>query len=379
MINVFAPINNLGYGIHSCSMIKAFEEEGIDINLTPIGQVQEDPYFTQYWRQADDRRRNSFDRMAPSLHIFHSEYANQFCGSPMVNFAVFETTKIADDTKRILEQMDMLFTTTEDHRNILIENGITVPIHVVHEGVDPNVFNYNPNIRPYIKTDKFTYITVGKNEKRKNTSMIVKSFIETMQYKEAALICHTFDPFTHPKLFEARFLPQYTDIDVRAYGFTNISEESTYTVASNGICDIYFTKQVKSCRDMAALYASAHVGIAVSRAEGWDLPAMEMMATGKPVIISNTLGHKEYLEGVPEVQSSLIINPTGMEVAEDGKWFQGDRGDWATIDKDDVIEMIEDTYDDMDTYIAPYQSLSSHFCQNYDWKLAAKQVASILY
>lgn len=378
MINIFAPINNLGYGIHSNNMIKSFIENDIDINLSTIGQIQSDPYFDKYWRSAHDRR-TSFRRSAPSLHIFHSEYANQFCGDPMVNFCVFETTKLPDETIGLLKQMDMVFTTTQDHKEILEGNGLSVPIHVVHEGVDSNLYNTN-DCESWINTGKFTFITVGKHEKRKNTDLIIRSYIETLQYQESALICHTLDPFFDRRKNDVPF-PGYTDIDPRKYGYTDMQQTDKYVKVSNGMSDIYFTKPINSAIYMRSLYRSANVGIALSRAEGWDLPAMEMMACGIPTIISNTIGHKEYIKDLPSnsVQGALIIDPAGMEVAEDGKWFMGNRGDWAVIDKDSFSTVLEDVYDDMEVYQRPYPQLSKYFHDNFSWSIPAKQVSSILY
>jgi glycosyltransferase involved in cell wall biosynthesis len=365
MINLYSPLNNLGYGVHSQSMLKAFMDKNINVNLTIIGQVQEDTYYRKYWSEAT---KNLFDRHSPSLQIFHSSYANQFTGSPTISFAVFETTKLLPvETHHLKNTVDMIFTTTKEHKSIIESNGITTPTYVIHEGVDPFLYN-TKECTPLINTGKFTFITAGKHESRKNTDMIIRAFIDTMQYNEAALIAHTFDPF-----YQGKGLP-WTDINIEALGFKGVEENNIFIKFSNGVADLYLTKPGVPTSSMRSLYRSANAGIFYSKAEGWDLPLIECMACGIPCVASNVIGHKEYLKDSPKIQQELIIEPTGKEVANDGHWFKGDRGEWYTLSKNDLCDAIEDVYDDRATYEQPDIDLSKFYHDNYNWSLAVDSV-----
>ena len=174
MLNIYGAISNLGYGIHANNLIKSLTDSLIELNLTKIGQVQNDPYFESYWKAAEGKL-NNFNAKAPSLFIFHDEFSNQACGAPLAVFSVFETTKIKDLSKAMLENgpADLILATTHDHARLLKDNGITKPIHVVQEGVDDCIYNTIP-ASMYIDTGKFTYITVGKNEKRKKEKRVKK-------------------------------------------------------------------------------------------------------------------------------------------------------------------------------------------------------------
>lgn len=377
MLNIYAPINNLGYGIHANNMIKAFRDNDIDVSLNTIGQVQPNTYYN---KQMEELYGNYslFDSNAPSLHIFHDEYVTQVGGAYPIAFSVFETTKLNPHALYNLTNVaKKVFTTTKAHKEILIGNGIDEgKIHVVHEGVDPFLYNYTVTNK-MIDTGKFTYITVGKYEERKNTDMIIRAFINTHQYEECALICHTFNPFSNTG-GGAVTSKQFTGIELEKYSYKQKIVRDDYMIYSNGVSDIYLTFPIPDQTKMKSLYHSANVGIACSRAEGWDLPLMELMACGIPCIASNVLGHLEYLPGAPKVQQDLIIEPIGMEVAQDGIWFHGDRGDWCRINSDDICEKLEDTYDNMDEYKTPSKELSLYYTYNYDWSLAAKQVKDIL-
>ncbi len=374
MINWFGPVSLLGYGVHSTSMIKSFVDTGVDVNLTPIGGIQEDIYYKSAWTKANKNLMN-FDKNSPSVFCFHSEHATQFTGSPMVMFAIFETTKLHPRSIYNLKNIaDIVFTTTERHKQILVNEGVPIAkIHVVHEGVDPVLYNTKECIK-YIDTGKFTYITVGKWEKRKNTDMIIGSFLDTMQYKECALIAHTYNPFAQ----NMGMKNPWTQVDLGSYGMKEIKDTQDYVLVSNGMCDVYLTKPGISTLKMRSLYRSANVGIYYSHAEGWYLPLIETLACGVPCIASNVIGPSEYLNGAPTVQSDLVISPIGEEIANDGYWFKGKSGTWSTLSKSDLCDTIEDVYDDKDKYSAPDASLAKHYHDNFNWSLATNKVVDIL-
>jgi len=364
MLNIFAPLNNLGYGVHSCNTIKALKNIGVDLALSPVGQTNASPYYLEYLDEG------KIDKSCHSLHIFHDEYLHQVCGKSTTAFSVFETTKITDKAQwNLNHNADKVFTTTQEHKEILIDNGVTTPIYVVPEGVDSDLFNAKGD--KLIDTGKPTYITVGKCEERKNTDMIIKAFIDALQYRECALIAHTFN------IFQKKFTCSNLEPYFKSRGFSEIHREN-YIKWSNGVCDIYFTYQISDIKKLKSLYLSANVGVAFSRAEGWDLPLIELLACGIPTIASNVIGHKEYLPGSPKIQQDLIVEPIGKELAQDGVWFHGNKGDWYTMSSEDLMQKLEDTYDDIDLYSSPSEELSKYYHDNYGWNKSALKIKELL-
>lgn len=379
MINIFAPINLLGYGIHANNMIKAFMDMNEDINLTNIGDVQNDPYFEAYWKKAQANMVN-FNASSASLFIFHDHFSHQASGNPLATFSIFETTKISEIRKKILENgpTNIIFVTTEAHKELLKEQGIKKRIEVVNEGVDDCIFNTLP-ANKFIDTEKFTFITAGKKEERKNTNMAIKSFIDTMSDKEVALIAHTFNPFANKqKCHPFQNLACWADIDPQKHGYRYVGWIGKGHKFTNGKSDIYFTPPVIQTAEMACLYHSANVGLQISRGEGWDLPLMEMLACGLPTITTNCLGHSEYLANSPEEQKKLIIEPTGKEVANDGIWFKGDSGEWDIIDESKVNELITGVYSEKEKYKLKSETISNYILDTYAWSNAATRVKELI-
>ncbi len=381
MLNIFAPINLLGYGIHANNLIKALTDLGQDLTLTKLGQVQNDPYFEPYWKAADANILK-FDAKNPSLFIFHDEYSYQASGKPLITFSVFETSKLKPISKQILNNgpADIVLTTTDAHRNLLLENEIAKPIHIVNEGVDDCVFNTIPCDKA-IDTKKFTFITAGKREVRKNTDEILKTFMTTMADKEVALIAHTFNPFINKtKEHPFKNLVCWTGVDPQAHGFKYVGWHGKWHKFTSGKADIYFTAPVFQTPELPTLYHSANVGIQCSRGEGWDLPLTEMMACGLPVISTICLGHGEQLSSQnnpPAIQNELIVFPTGTEVANDGVWFKGEQGEWSVFNTQDIADKIKYVEENKVKYETKSEELSSYATTNFSWQKAAEKIIKL--
>ena len=379
MINIFAPVNLLGYGIHAINIMKALSEKNEEMCLAKIGQVQVDPFFESYWQNAE-KNMSKFSANNPSLFIFHDEFSFQSSGDPLLTFSVFETDKIKPLSKQMLNEgpTKVVLTTTQKHKEILEANGITKPIEVVNEGVDPTIYN-TIEIDKHIDTGKFTYITVGKKETRKNTNIILESFMSIMGDKEVALIAHTFNQFANNvKDNPLTNLTCWSDLNPKDYGFEYKGWNGKAHKFTKDKCDIYFTAPGIQTVEMPCLYHSANIGIQVSRGEGWDLPLTELMACGLPCIASNCLGHSEYLEGAPEVQKNLVIEPIGNELAVDGHWFKGEQGNWDIIDVDEFNSKLLDTFENKDNYLEKSEELSDYMCDNYSWELAADKILEVI-
>ena len=81
----------------------------------------------------------------------------------------------------------------------------------------------------------------------------------------------------------------------------------------------------------------ADCGIFPARAEGWNLELLEMMSCGKHVIATNYSAHTEFCNK----DNCMLVEIDSLEKAEDGVFFSGEYGEWASISessKDQIIE-----------------------------------------
>ena len=125
MINIFAPINALGYGVHARGWIQGLYKWRKDITLSVIGGIQtklekdEVPIIQELSKNGDDFKFND-----PSLYIFHEQFGNCFCGDPMITSPVFETSHLEKRSKNLLNQMGHVIAVSKWQKGVLEDNGI---------------------------------------------------------------------------------------------------------------------------------------------------------------------------------------------------------------------------------------------------------------
>jgi len=368
-INIMGVINKTGFGTHAKNMIKAFDSIDISTAMIPISNVMKSDANELVIKSL----KSKLDIDSPYLYLCHDGYLTTQKPKSLIMFQVFETTILRADTlARIDNYAYSLFTPTLKHKQLLLDNGVTKDIHVVHEGVNPEMFNSNVEDK-LIETNKYTYLLLGKNEARKNTTMVIQGFLNTMKDQSVALICHTANHMHSGK----DLLKNWSEIDVEDYGYNKVNETDNYIKFTNGISDIYYSKPVLKDVELKSLYHSANVGISYSRGEGWGLPEMEMMACGVPVIISNVLGHEEYLKDQP-VFRTLIVEPSGYEPADDGVYFNGTAGDWAIMSNVQLESKLLYAYTNT-VGMEISKELSEYYTTNYSWAKAAQQIKEILF
>jgi len=377
MVNIYGGESNLGFGIHCKNMIRSLQILGEEVVFLPIkGSVQppNDLYYQSFIDKAKDLTK--FKATNPSLFIFHEEESCRYTGSPAFAFSIFETDQITPIAKAMLNSRasDVILVTTKEHKKILENSNIITPIEILHEGVNEDIFNLNTQNK-LINTNKFTFITAGKKEKRKNTDKIIRAFVDICQYKEIALICHTKNPFTFGPNINVR---AWSDVDITKFGFNLVSNDKIALKFSNGVCDIYFTHNDIETKDLPLLYNSANVGIQCSSGESWGLPEVEMMACGIPLIITDTIGHREYLSAIPEELKSLIITPTESEIANDNFWFKGNKGKWMVVDISDIRTKINEVISNMNNFKNKNITLSNNLIQDFSWNKAAQSFLDLI-
>ena len=95
--------------------------------------------------------------------------------------------------------------------------------------------------------------------------------------------------------------------------------------------------------EVAQIMGTVTCGVFPSRAEGWNLELLEMMAIGKPVIATNYSAHTEFCNS----DNSMLIEIENFEKASDGRWFVGDVGEWASLDQkvmDQLVTYMREVY-----------------------------------
>lgn len=314
ILNINCPINVTSYGYVSSYFIKELSKLGYDLRHIPIGQNSPDENLAPHLEKAMSRW--DFSYTAPCLRIWHQHDLNPFYGRGLrIGMPIFELEKFRDVELHSLNNPDYLFVSSEWAKGV-IESNIPDKIgrtHVVPLGYDPEIFKPCP--LPQGGTTVFG--NFGKFEVRKGHDILPAIFNKAFEKTDdVALIMmpHNF------------FLNQdETDAWIHRFKGTKLGDK------------IVFVGRQKTQNMVYNIMSQIHCGIFPSRAEGWNLEALELLGCGRHLIITNATAHTEFCDSE---NSMLVEMNSGYEPANDGKWFHG-QFDWRKIGSDEVDQMVE--------------------------------------
>lgn len=319
-LNYLSPLNPTSYGLTGSYFLLGLLQRGVKVSLFPIGNPIPTNQNFQQAIQISIRNSQKFNKNAPSLRLFHSHSFAERVGSPAIGFTIFELDKLKPVEVHNLSSLDYIISPTKWQDEVVKSHIPNAKTAVVPLGVDTNVF------KP-IQVDRtnkpFCFLSIGKWEKRKNQALLLKAFDRAFNPQddvELHLICHTF-------------LSQ----EIQRRNEQQLNEEMRLMTLNNKI-RIYQPEFIPF-EQLARIYNYADCGVFLSAAEGFGLPEIEMMATGKNIIITNCAGHSEFMHD----KIGQIIEPNGREKAEDGLFFDG-FGEWATFDFDQIVEALRFAY-----------------------------------
>lgn len=314
-INLTAPINDRSYGLCGLNLTKSLVELGHEVALFIIGQ----PLLTN---QKDTEviaqcylNQERYDSNAASVRLWHQFDLAQHVGRGIrAGFPIFELDDFNEREKWHLSQQDILLCCSNWAKKIL-QKYVDREIFVVPLGVDKSIFNINnSSLNEHVDQNAdydsnrgvVRFLNIGKIEYRKGHDILVNAF------------CDAFEPTDNVQLFMSWSNPFLSDEETAEW--TKLYKESKLGEK------IIFLPWLPDQSNLVKLIGKVNCGIFPSRAEGWNLPALEMLACGKSVIATDYGGHTEFLDS----ENAELVEIDELEDAFDGKWFFG-QGKWAQI------------------------------------------------
>ena len=312
-LNLTAPINDLGYGVAGLNILKGLVRNGVKVSYWPIGQAT--PHTQEDLEVITECMSNSqfFNSKAPSLRLWHQHDMSQHIGSgKRVGFPVFELNRFSDIEKHQLASLDKIVVCSEWAKGVVQKEVPGSIVDVAPLGVDQSIFQQLEKER----TDTTVFLNVGKWEVRKGHDILSEAFNEA------------FDEDDKVELWMMNHNP-FLDED---------QEKEWHNLYLNSRLGskIKILPRVETHFEVAQIMQQADVGVFPSRAEGWNLEALEMMAMGKQVILTNYSAHTEFATD----KNSKLIEVNEREDAYDGIWFHG-QGEWASIGDSQISQLIE--------------------------------------
>jgi len=346
-INLQCPINSLGYGQTGFHLLKAMENSGLfETTLFPIGNIVykcSDLDKTIIGCCID--RQNMYDPLAPSLLIWHQfDMAKHIGKGERIGFPIFELNKFTSRELWHLSALDRVFVCSDWAKEV-VEDCSSIKTSVIPLGVDTSIFNPKPKKR---KDGKIVFLNIGKWEIRKGHDILLSAFQKAFKGRDdVELWMMNHNPFLSEQQTKQWVKPYAEDSRVKLLG------------------------RVETQQEVAAIMNEADFGIFPSRAEGWNLEALEMLACGKWIGITDYSAHTQFCSD----KNSILIKPKGLEPAWDGIWFDGMVGNWASVTVDSVAEVM---YNLLQSKTGVENAEGIKTAKMFSWENSAKELYSEL-
>lgn len=250
-----------------------------------------------------------------------------------IGYTMVENTKIGERWVQLCNKMDALLVPSQYLVEVFQNCGVTVPIRVVKQGVDPKKF-------PYLKRPKkqvFTFGTIGYMDGRKNWRDLVQAF------------CSEFSLFEPVELIMKNSNKYFEHFDFTDRRIRIINEHLSF-------------EQVRE------LYRSFDCFVFPSHAEGSGMPPREAMATGLPTILTNWSGLSE----VCNQEYNYPITPVAIDFPDERGSEQP--GFQARLDVPELMYWMRYVYEHRDEAAEKGRKASEWIHTEWNWDVCANDL-----
>lgn len=300
-INLFAPVNNLSFGNVTYNFLKELYARDAHINFFPIGQSID---FSPFDRASDDFKSWVQDRAKdrllevekeiPTLKMWHILQGEQRITPKQYLYTFYELDSPTAVERSLVNLQDHTFFSSSHAHNCFQNIGCsdTSPVPI---GFDEDFFETE---KVYHK-DKIHFVLMGKFEKRKHTSKIIKLWLKKYgNNNDYQLTCAITNPF-----FKKEQMQQIIAQTMEGKSYFNIN----------------FLPYLNTNSEVNELMNSADIDLTgLSGAEGWNLPSFNMTCLGKWSMVLNATSHKDWATS----ENSILMESNKKIPAEDGLFFK---------------------------------------------------------
>ncbi len=271
-----------------------------------------------------------------SAAIWHEQPKAEWLISPFSkNIAIvpFETTVVPPTWVPRINSLDALLVPCVQNKQMMIDSGVTVPIEIIHWGVDTDKFRYVERADDGI----FTFGHMGALSKRKGTHILVDAFMRAFPTEtDVRLICKTSNrhyPFSvKDKRVEVQMGP----------------------VSHDDLMNDFFKR--------ADCFVFPTLG------EGFGLTPLEAMATGLPAIVTGWSGPMEYMNE----KVGWTIDYTMDEAKEFSDPREGvykeNCGQWAIPSIDHLVYLMRYAYEHQNETREKGRAAAEYVRQEWTWQ-----------
>lgn len=315
-------LDSSGYGEMQRRMVLALEDLGWAVTMRPFSSLNTPITDTLNWPRLKKMEENPLPPTGSPLLFFAP--APMFKPNPNyynVGFTMTEVDRINDEWVAKSNRMNEVWVPSRFNYDIFLSHGVrSEKLSIVHLGIDTQ--HFRPSRLDETKP-RFTFLSSFELIPRKACDILMEAF------------CEEFGPHDPVELVIKSF-ENGGKYDPDGKALTAIMQ--AVLKKHPGHPFISLKKEILPYQELPTLYKNADCFISTSRGEGWNLPLMEAMACGVPVIALNWSGQTEFLTPL----NSFLVNVPALEEIKE-PWCPGCR--WAAVDKNSLRRAMRTAYE----------------------------------
>jgi len=274
---------------------------------------------------------------------FYEEYGSRI----KIAYTVWESTEIPDHFFKQLMKFDYLWVVTEWHKEVIVKQGYPeFRVFVVNEGVSDEFFNDDAVVIPEDYYDnRFKFLFFGRWDYRKSVPEIIRSFIQAFPNNEPVdLIISADNPYAVDGM-------NSTEERLQHYGFTDERIKIKHFLSRSQYVDYI---------------KNGNVLITCARSEGWNIPLIEAMAAGTPVIYSDWGAQLEFSKG--KESPVKIEKELPASLGADLGFAGNTPGLYSEPDYNHLIDVLRDCFNNYDNKKSLAREYSKEIKEKYNWE-----------
>lgn len=225
-------------------------------------------------------------------------------GAKWIVMQPWEYSQIPVDFLRIFESCFEVWTPSNYSRNCFIESGVDPnKIQVIPNGINPELFTPQGEKYQLGTTKKFKFLFVGGTIYRKGFDILLNAYTKTFKSTDSVALV-------------------VKDMGGNSFYKGQTAKEIIEKHKLNALApEIIYIDQDLSEEEIASLYRACDVFVSPYRGEGFSLPTLEAMASGLPVIVTDSGATDDFVDSFCAWKISAEKKYLGNEM--DGKPLTG--------------------------------------------------------
>ena len=390
-----APIaTRSGYGDHSRDILKSlFELDKYDVKVVPTrwGTTPQDQINPQTEFGKRILENIVLNLPQPPDVFVQVSVANEFRKLGKYNIGItagVESTIAPQEFILAGNEMDLIITPSEFTKDVLVKTSYTKvdkqtnqqvgqiqlekPVEVLFEGVDLSVYNSKSEFSILDKVDTdFNFLYVGHwlagdlGHDRKDVGMMIKTFctvFKSLPKKQ--------QPGLIIKTSHAGFsVGEREDLSTRILELTKEYGDKCPSVhlvwgdlSESELNSLYNDDKVKAM-------------LMFTKGEGYGRPLAEFATTGKPIVVSNWSGYKDFLPA----ENTVYLEGELKDIHESAQnKFLLKEAKWFYVDYSKAAAKIFDVHNNYKTYLAKSAGLKTNILKNFSLQKMTSELGIIL-